>query len=73
MPFSPSTGVFTRTTNSFADPVTGTVIDPDDADDLFDDYDLGFNSIFSVIESVFLSEIECQEEKTGYLSHKCFG
>ena len=41
MPYNTTTGVFTRTSNSFSDPVTGTVIDPDDADDLFDDYDAG--------------------------------
>lgn len=45
MPFNPTTGVFTRVSNSFSNPVTGTVIDPDNADELFDDYDLGFNSI----------------------------
>lgn len=59
MPYSPSTGVFTRTSNSFSDPVIGTVIDPDDADDLFDDYDLGFNSIFSVVETIVVSAATC--------------
>lgn len=40
MPFNPTTGVFLRTSNTFSVPVTGTIIDPDDADELFDDYDL---------------------------------
>lgn len=43
MPRNPTTGVFVRVDNSFSEPVTGTIIDPDDADDLFDDYDLAFN------------------------------
>lgn len=41
MPRSPSTGVFTRVSNSFSNPVYGTVIDPTDANSLFDDYDSG--------------------------------
>lgn len=41
MPRNPTTGVFTRVSNSFSDPVFGTVIDPTDADALFDDYDTG--------------------------------
>lgn len=41
MPRSPTTGDFTRVSNSFSNPVYGTVIDPTDADSLFDDYDTG--------------------------------
>ena len=44
MPRNPSTGVFTRVANSFSNPVQGTVIDPNDADELFDDYDDGLTS-----------------------------
>ena len=54
MPFNPTTGVFIRTSNPFSDPVTGTIIDPADADELFDDYDLGFNSTF-LEQQLFLS------------------
>lgn len=36
-----ATGVFTRVANTFSNPVVGTVIDQDDADALFDDYDAG--------------------------------
>ena len=39
MPFDPTTGAFTRTANTFSNPVFGTEIDPVDADGLFDDYD----------------------------------
>lgn len=46
MPRNPTTGVFTRVSNSFSEPVTGTIIDPIDADGLFDDYDAALtNSI----------------------------
>lgn len=46
MPRNPTTGVFTRVANSFSNPVFGTLIDPVDADALFDDYDVGLtNSI----------------------------
>lgn len=46
MPRNPSTGVFTRVNNSFADPVFGTPIDPEDANLLFNDYDAALtNSI----------------------------
>lgn len=41
MPRNITTGVFTRVSNSFSNPVYGTVIDPTDADSLFDDYDGG--------------------------------
>lgn len=41
MPRNLTTGVFTRVSNSFSNPVYGTVIDPTDADALFDDYDGG--------------------------------
>lgn len=39
MPRNPTTGVFTRVSNSFSVPSFGTIIDPTDADALFDDYD----------------------------------
>lgn len=41
MPRSTTTGIFTRVANTFSNPVVGTVIDQDDADELFDDYDSG--------------------------------
>lgn len=41
MPRNLTTGVFTRVSNSFSNPVYGTVIDPTDADALFNDYDGG--------------------------------
>ncbi len=41
MPRSQTTGIFTRVSNSFSDPVYGTVIDPTDATSLFDDQDGG--------------------------------
>lgn len=41
MPRNQTTGVFTRVNNSFSNPVLGTVIDPTDADALFDDDDVG--------------------------------
>lgn len=43
MPRNPTTGVFTRVANSFSNPVFGTLIDPTDADALFDDQDVGLN------------------------------
>lgn len=46
MPRNDTTGVFTRVSNSFSNPVFGTVIDPIGAVELFDDYDAGLtNSI----------------------------
>lgn len=44
MPRNPTTGVFTRVANSFSNPVFGTLIDPTDADSLFDDYDAGLTA-----------------------------
>lgn len=44
MPRNPTTGVFTRVSNSFSNPVFGTLIDPTDADALFDDYDSGLTA-----------------------------
>lgn len=41
MPRNPTTGIFTRVDNSFSNPITGTVIDPTDASELFSDYDSG--------------------------------
>lgn len=51
MPRSQTTGIFTRVTNSFSDPVQGTVIDPTDAIALFDDDDTGltFNNASPLI------------------------
>ncbi len=43
MPRSATTGVFLRVSNSFSNPVFGTLIDPTDADALFDDQDDGLN------------------------------
>jgi len=43
MPRSATTGVFTRVSNSFSNPVFGTLIDPTDAEALFDDQDVGLN------------------------------
>jgi hypothetical protein len=44
MPFD-ADGVFTRVTNSFSNPTSGTVIDPGEADALFDDYDSALSDI----------------------------
>ena len=44
MPRNATTGVFTRVANSFSNPVFGTLIDPTDADALFDDYDAGLTN-----------------------------
>lgn len=52
MPRNLTTGVFTRVSNSFSNPVYGTVIDPTDADALFDDYDGGLT--FSDSEPLIL-------------------
>lgn len=41
---STSTGLYTRLSNSFSQPVTGTTIDPTDADSYFDDIDEAMNS-----------------------------
>jgi hypothetical protein len=41
MPRNPTTGIFDRISNSFSDPIVNTVIDPNDAIALFDDYDEG--------------------------------
>jgi hypothetical protein len=41
MPRNQTTGDFDRVSNSFSEPVYGTVIDPTDANSLFDDYDTG--------------------------------
>jgi len=41
MPRNPTTGDFVRVSNTFSEPVYGTVIDPTDANSLFDDYDVG--------------------------------
>lgn len=43
MPRSATTGVFARVSNSFSNPVFGTLIDPTDADAYFDDLDVGLN------------------------------
>jgi hypothetical protein len=43
MPRSATTGVYTRASNSFSNPVFGTLIDPTDADLYFDDLDVGLN------------------------------
>jgi len=45
MPYNPTTGIFTRVSNSFSNPVFGTEIDPIGADGLFDDYDLALSLI----------------------------
>ncbi len=43
MPYSSTTGVFTRVDNNFSTPVVGNAMVPVDADALFDDYDLALN------------------------------
>ena len=45
MPYDPTTGDFTRTANTFSNPVFGTEIDPVDADGLFDDYDTALSRL----------------------------
>lgn len=44
MPRDPTTGVFTRVDNSFSDPISGTLIEPIDANQLFDDYDMALTN-----------------------------
>lgn len=39
-----TTGIYTRISNSFSQPVTGTTIDPSDADTFFDDVEAAMNS-----------------------------
>ena len=48
MPYNATTGVFLRTANTFSNPVIGTAIDPDDAEELFDDWDLGLSQVLSL-------------------------
>ncbi len=43
MPYSSTTGTFTRPNNNFSTPVVGNAMVPVDADALFDDYDLALN------------------------------
>ena len=43
MPRNDVTGLFTRVSNNFSEPVVGTVIDPVTATSLFDDYDTGLS------------------------------
>lgn len=43
MPRNETTGIFTRVDNSFSEPIAGTIIDPTDAIELFDDYDEGLS------------------------------
>ncbi len=43
MPYSATTGTFTRVDNNFSTPVVGNAMVPVDADALFDDYDLALN------------------------------
>ncbi len=43
MPYSSTTGTFTRVNNNFSTPVVGNALVPVDADALFDDYDLALN------------------------------
>ena len=45
MPRNATTGVYTRVSNSFSQPVDGTVIEPVDADAFFDDLTDGLNSL----------------------------
>jgi hypothetical protein len=45
MPLDPTTRLFTRVSNSFSDPTSGTTISPTDAGALFDDYDTGFTKL----------------------------
>lgn len=44
MPRNPTTGVFTRVSNSFSDPISGTVIDPNDATAYYGDIDQGLTN-----------------------------
>ncbi len=43
MPYDATTGIYARPANSFSNPVAGQVIDPTDADSLFDDFETVFN------------------------------
>lgn len=44
MPRNAATGIYTRVSNSFSEPVIGTTIDPNDADTFFDDVESAMNS-----------------------------
>jgi hypothetical protein len=78
MPFNPVTGVFTRTTNSFSQPVFGTEIDPTDADALFDDYDAGLSeaaaSLFGILRTVTAAgSVTVSNTEPGVLINKTVG
>lgn len=45
MPYDPTTGEFTRPSNSFSEPIQGTIIAPSDAIALFDAYDDALSNI----------------------------
>lgn len=49
MPRDPVTGIYTRVSNTFSEPVIGDIIDPVDADEYFDDLDDGLNSLPSLL------------------------
>ncbi len=49
-----STGIYTRVSNSFSQPVTGTTIDPADADTFFDDVEESMNSWIATSTSSLL-------------------
>lgn len=46
MPIDPTTGVFTRVSNSFSEPVDGTIIEATDAEPTFDDWDGGITDAY---------------------------
>lgn len=48
MPRNPTTGVFTRLSNSFSSPIDGTIIDPTDAIAYYADIDLGITNALPV-------------------------
>jgi hypothetical protein len=47
MPINTTTGVFTRVSNSFSEPVDGTIIEATDAEPTFDDWDGGITDAYA--------------------------
>jgi hypothetical protein len=56
MPRSTTTGIYTRVDNSFSNPVTGTTINPTDADSFFDDIDAAMNGFLGTSTTSLLIE-----------------
>lgn len=66
MPRNTTTGLFTRVTNSFSQPVLGTIIDPSDADATFDDWDSGLSKL-APANSAAVDPTVAADSAAGYL------